>query len=238
MRLGRGRSCSCSLSALSGLADYTDTDGTARTRATLHASLMVVALVILVVSLVMRARRPGDRTVPVVLSIVGFLIVTAGAFVGGDVVYRPRQHGQPARVPRGRHEVDRARPRRASPISPTCPRRRRPRCAPASTTSWSSASATPSTPCTRCAPTPAGRSTKGTVVDGCIECPWHGVALPPDRRPVVRGPSVYDQPAYEIRAAEGGGYEVRRGAVLTRRRRPSHHRRCDASRCPTPRSSS
>ena len=27
-----------------------------------------------------------------------------------------------------------------------------------------------------------------------------------------RGPTVYDQPAYEIRAAEGGGYEVRRAA--------------------------
>ena len=28
-----------------------------------------------------------------------------------------------------------------------------------------------------------------------------------------RGPTVYDQPGYEIRAAEGGGYEVRRQAV-------------------------
>ena len=33
------------LSALSGLADYADTNGTALTRATLHATLMVVALV-------------------------------------------------------------------------------------------------------------------------------------------------------------------------------------------------
>ena len=29
------------------------------------------------------------------------------------------------------------------------------------------------------------------------------------------GPALYDQPAYEIRAAEGGGYEVRRGRLLT-----------------------
>ena len=28
-----------------------------------------------------------------------------------------------------------------------------------------------------------------------------------------RGPTVYDQPAYEIRTAEAGGYEVRRQAV-------------------------
>ena len=75
------------LSALSGMADYADTSGTALTRATLHSTLMVVALVLLVVSAVMRAGAPADRTVPVALSIIGFLLVTAGAFVGGDVVY-------------------------------------------------------------------------------------------------------------------------------------------------------
>ena len=28
----------------------------------------------------------------------------------------------------------------------------------------------------------------------------------------VQGPTVYDQPSYELRAAEAGGYEVRRAA--------------------------
>ena len=36
------------LSALSGSADYVDTDGTARMRATVHATLMVLALVLYV----------------------------------------------------------------------------------------------------------------------------------------------------------------------------------------------
>jgi hypothetical protein len=27
---------------------------------------------------------------------------------------------------------------------------------------------------------------------------------------VTQGPSVYDQPAYEVRAREGGGWEARR----------------------------
>ena len=73
--------------AVTGAADYTDTDGNARTRATLHATLMVVALLVLLVSLGMRAGGTTDRTIPVALSIIGFLIVSAGAFVGGDVVY-------------------------------------------------------------------------------------------------------------------------------------------------------
>ena len=39
------------------------------------------------------------------------------------------------------------------------------------------------------------------------------LAVPARRRPRwSRGPALYDQPAYEIRAAEAGGYEVRRAA--------------------------
>ena len=50
----------------------------------------------------------------------------------------------------------------------------------------------------------------GQVVDGLIECPWHGsrFELATGRR--RRGPTAYDQPAYEVRVAEGGGYEARR----------------------------
>jgi hypothetical protein len=47
----------------------------------------VLALVVLLVSLVMRSGDPTDRTLPVVLGILGFLIVTGAAWVGGDVVY-------------------------------------------------------------------------------------------------------------------------------------------------------
>ena len=54
--------------AVTGAADYTDTDGTARDRATTHATLMVVALVLLLVSLGLRAGGRADRTIPVALS--------------------------------------------------------------------------------------------------------------------------------------------------------------------------
>ena len=73
--------------AVTGAADYADTDGTARVRATTHSTLMVVALLLLLISLVLRAGAPADRTIPIALSLIGFLIVTAGAYVGGDVVY-------------------------------------------------------------------------------------------------------------------------------------------------------
>ena len=74
--------------AVTGAADYTDTDGTARVRATVHSTLMVVALAA-AADLARAAGRAAARTgrSPIALSFIGFLIVTAGAFVGGDVVY-------------------------------------------------------------------------------------------------------------------------------------------------------
>jgi nitrite reductase/ring-hydroxylating ferredoxin subunit len=54
---------------------------------------------------------------------------------------------------------------------------------------------------------------QGTVRDGCVVCPWHGARYRLTDGYVMGGPSVYDQPSYEIRSAEGGGYEVRRSVA-------------------------
>lgn len=45
---------------------------------------------------------------------------------------------------------------------------------------------------------------------GCVECPWHGSRFEIATGRRRRGPTVYDQPAYEVRAVAAGGYEVRR----------------------------
>src|SRR5215210_1893743 len=45
--------------ALAGFADYADTDGRARERATLHSTLMIVALLAYIVSLVLRLGPTG-----------------------------------------------------------------------------------------------------------------------------------------------------------------------------------
>lgn len=77
--------------ALAGSADYADTDGRARERATLHSTLMVLALVLYVISLFLRLGGEGVLDpVPATagwLSVASFLILSAGAYVGGDVVY-------------------------------------------------------------------------------------------------------------------------------------------------------
>ena len=193
------------LSALSGAADYSDTDGTARIRATVHSAVMVVALVVYLVSLAIRAGGPADRTAAIVLSIVGFLLVIGGAYVGGDVVYvlgnmvsRHAFRGagtkwvaldlgemtelpdeQPVRARTGVNNLVLV--RQGETIHAL-----HEQCAHA-----------------------GGPLAQGRVVDGCIECPWHGSRFRLADGHARRGPTVYDQPRYEVRVA-GDGYEARR----------------------------
>src|SRR6478752_3946652 len=73
--------------AAAGFADYADTDGLPRQRATVHSVVMILALIIYVVSMLIRWGNPTDRSAAIVTSVVAYLFVTVGAYIGGDVVY-------------------------------------------------------------------------------------------------------------------------------------------------------
>ena len=200
------------LSALSGLADYADTNGTALTRATLHSTLMIVALVLLIVSAVLRAGAPADRTVPVVLSIVGFLIVTAGAFVGGDVAYvlgnmvsRHAFRGAGTKWVR----LDTGDVADLAALPEATPTKMRAGINDLVVVRIGDTVHALHAVCAHA----GGPLAEGTIVDGCVECPWHGSRFRLSDGLARQGPTVYDQPSYELRTAEGGGYEVRRRPV-------------------------
>jgi len=197
------------LAALTGLADYTTTDGTARTRATTHATVMTIGLVVLLVSLATRAGDPAVRTIPVVLSIVGFLVITTGAFIGGDVVYvlgnmvdRHAFRGAGTKW----IKLDTGDIADLAALSEATPTKMKAGINDLAVVRIGDTIHVMHAVCAHA----GGPLDKGSVVDGCLECPWHASRFRLDDGHVVRGPSVYDQPSYELRAAEGGGYEVRR----------------------------
>jgi nitrite reductase/ring-hydroxylating ferredoxin subunit/uncharacterized membrane protein len=191
--------------AVAGLADYTDTDGTARMRATVHATLMVVTLLVYAVSLLMRLGNPEDRALPILVGVVGYLLITAGAFVGGDIVYtignmvsRHAFRGSGSKwisleLPAGAELAD-GTPTKAKlginnlvlvrigdtihALHETCAHA-------------------------------GGPLAEGTFADGCIQCPWHGSRFRMSDGRAVRGPTVYDQPRYEVRRTDTG-WEGRR----------------------------
>jgi nitrite reductase/ring-hydroxylating ferredoxin subunit/uncharacterized membrane protein len=198
--------------AASGAADYVDTDGPARVRATLHSTLMVVALVFLVISLILRAGGAADRMAPIALSIVGFLLVSAGAFVGGEVVYalgnmvsRHAFRGPGTKWIR----LDTGDLTDLAEIPLETPMKAK---AGINDLVLVRTGATVQALHAVCAHA-GGPLPEGKVVNGCIECPWHGSRFRLEDGRLTQGPALYDQPAYEIRAAEGGGYEVRRAAT-------------------------
>jgi nitrite reductase/ring-hydroxylating ferredoxin subunit/uncharacterized membrane protein len=197
--------------ALAGFADYADTDGKARERATLHSTLMVVALAGYSLSLLLRfpvdANQPASAAA-VWISIVSFLILSAGAYVGGDVVYvlgnmvsRHAFRGagtkwialEPAEVVGG--AIREGKPVKAKlginqlvlvrqgdtilALHDTCAHA-------------------------------GGPLNEGKIVGETIQCPWHASRYELANGHLVSGPSVYDQPAYEVRAKDGGGWEARR----------------------------
>jgi len=199
--------------AVAGFADYADTDGRARERATLHSTLMVAALLIYVVSLALRFGPAGATDPPpataVVLSVIGFLVLGAGAFVGGDIVYmlgnmvtrhawrgagakwialEPAEldalgqipEGRPVKAKLGINQLVLVRQGGAIlALHDTCAHA-------------------------------GGPLNEGRLVDRQVECPWHASRYRMENGHVAQGPSVYDQPAYEVRARDGGGWEARR----------------------------
>jgi nitrite reductase/ring-hydroxylating ferredoxin subunit/uncharacterized membrane protein len=197
--------------AVTGAADYSDTDGAARVRATVHSTLMVVALLLLLISLVLRASAGTDRTIAIALSFIGFLIVTAGAFVGGDVVYlfgnmvsRHAFRGSGTKWVK----LDTGAVTDLATIPEATPTKVK---AGINDLVLVRVGETVNALHAVCAHA-GGPLAEGTVVDGCIECPWHASRFRLADGRLRRGPALYDQPAYEIRTAEGGGYEVRRTA--------------------------
>lgn len=189
--------------ALAGYADYSTTDGRARVRATIHSSLMVVSLMIYFVSLAIRATGPTSRALPIALSIVAFVILAGGAFVGGDVAYAL---GNMVDRHAWRPSGAKWQPLEVGEIAEGSPVRAR---VGAQALVLIRSGETIHALHDLCAHA-GGPLSEGTIVAGCIECPWHGSRFEIATGRRARGPTVYDQPAYEVRAVAPGGYEVRR----------------------------
>jgi nitrite reductase/ring-hydroxylating ferredoxin subunit len=197
-------------SALTGATDYADTSGKALMRATVHASLMVVALVLYLVSLALRAGDPADRTVPIALSIVAYGVLTAGAYVGGDVVYalgnmvdRHAFRGAGTKwLPIEVAEVD---------DLGLLPEHTPVKAKLGINTLLLVRDGTSIHALHDVCAHAGGPLNEGRLVDGCIECPWHQSRFELATGHARRGPTVYDQPRYEVRRGESG-WEARRAS--------------------------
>lgn len=185
-----------------GFSDWMETDGAERRVGLVHAAVNDVGLVLQAASWWVRGR---DRhALGVALSALGLAAVTVGGWLGGHLTYAlgvgvdttafqklpddwtdvgaldELPEGTPVFVAAG--DAPLVALRRGTRVSVLTDR------------------------CThRGAPLH-----EGTLVDGCLECPWHGSRFDADTGAVVRGPATRPQVALQTRVRDGR-VEVRQG---------------------------
>lgn len=190
--------------AVTGIADYTGTDGKARRYATVHSLIMFFSTVFYLFSVLMRfGYTPGSHQLALALAIVGYLLLTAGAYIGGELVF-----GLGWMVDR---HAWRAGGGRWTALEPATFPENEPARAKAGAQSvvvvrrGDEIHALHDT----CAHAGCSLAEKGAVVGDTLECRCHGSRFDLRTGHVARGPATFDQPAYEVRRGESG-IEVRR----------------------------
>jgi nitrite reductase/ring-hydroxylating ferredoxin subunit/uncharacterized membrane protein len=195
-------------SAATGAADAVDTYGRPQVMATVHATLMAGSLAAYLASFVLRLGPRGGRPLARLLALAGYGALTAGAYLGGELVYRLGNQVD-------RHAFDSAAKKwKALDITEI----------PDGTLVRAMRGSEPLVVYrdggvirglhATCAHA-GGPLDKGTLVDGCVECPWHQSRFRLRDGHVAQGPAVYDQPAYEVRAVDGG-FEARPAGIDNR----------------------
>jgi nitrite reductase/ring-hydroxylating ferredoxin subunit/uncharacterized membrane protein len=181
--------------AVSGLTDWKELDARPLRIGLLHGTLNLSATVCYAASLALR--RSGARSAGRGTAIAGYLLATAGAYLGGDMVFRDQigvshidpvwtslkftpvlpdaklAEGEPRRVEVGERKIVLV--RQDGHIYALAER------------------------CSHL----GGPLADGEIENGCIICPWHGSRFAlEDGRP-VDGPATIPQPCFETRVRDG-----------------------------------
>ena len=176
--------------AITGLTDWSQTDGRARRMGLLHGLLNVSATALIATSYALR--RSGARTAGRACTLAGYGIATAAAYLGGNLVYRERIGVTHAAV---------AEPEEFTPVLDS-----------AALPDGSMRKATIEDgsylivrqhqrlhalahPCAHL----GGPLSEGTLKDGSVVCPWHGSEFNLHDGSVLSGPAPHPQPCFRAR---------------------------------------
>lgn len=180
--------------AVTGLNDWSETEGRSRRLGLLHGLLNLSATALIATSYALR--RGGSRPAGRSCAAAGFGIAVAAAYLGGDLVYRERIGVTHAAV---------AKPEQFTAVLPSAAlpensmrkvaiedasfllvRQDQRVCALAHS----------------CAHL-GGPLSEGTLKDGSVVCPWHGSEFALDDGRVLNGPATEPQPCFAVRERDG-----------------------------------
>jgi len=190
-------------SALTGLADWSETGARSKKIGFVHASLNIVATTLYATSWVMRSRN-NDRRTAVGLSMLGYVAASAAGYLGGHLVFGEQvgvdhtatadanepqkftavmaeadlRENKPTRVDANGVAVLLHKSNgRVRAISATCPHL-------------------------------GGPLDEGKVIGDVIQCPWHQSELSLEDGSVVKGPTTFPARCFDVRV-RAGKIEVR-----------------------------
>jgi nitrite reductase/ring-hydroxylating ferredoxin subunit/uncharacterized membrane protein len=190
-------------SAVTGMTDWSETDDPGRKVGVLHAALNIAATGLYATSLVMRKTRRSRRS-GVALSMLGYAVAGAAAYLGGHLVYGEQvgvdhtataDSNEPKKFTRAiaTAELKENKPTRAlvNGIAILLVKR--------GETIYA---------LTETCPHLGGPLSEGKLVGDAIKCPWHGSELALEDGHVVNGPTAFSARCYDVRV-KGGYVEVR-----------------------------
>lgn len=181
--------------AVTGLTDWSETDGRARKVGLLHGLLNVGATVLYTTSLVLR--RKQKRNAGVGFAMLGYAVSSASAYLGGHLVFSEQigvNHAAAQEMPKefvpvlSDAELREGEMKRADAggVPVLLVRCEGDVCALAHTCSHL-----------------GGPLSEGKLEGDVVQCPWHGSRFNVRDGSVVDGPATFPQPRFETRVREG-----------------------------------
>ena len=190
--------------AVTGLTDWSETDGRAKRLGLVHGLLNLSATSLYATSLAMR--RNGERDAGRAYGLAGFVLACTAAYLGGGLVYRERigvthaDEGGPKEFTRALASSDLPdNDKRLGDADGT----------PVMVARQHGALCALAHHCSHL----GGPLSEGTLKAGSIVCPWHGSEFSLRDGHVINGPATHPQPCFDVRE--------RAGAVEVRVQRPA-----------------
>jgi nitrite reductase/ring-hydroxylating ferredoxin subunit/uncharacterized membrane protein len=181
--------------AVTGLTDWSETNGRARKVGILHGLLNVGATALYTTSLVLRRRK--KRNVGMGFAMLGYAVSSASAYLGGHLVFS-EQIGV-------NHAAAQEMPKEFVPVLPDAElregemKRADAGGVPVLLVRLEGAVCALAHTCSHL----GGPLSEGKLEGDVVQCPWHGSRFNVKDGSVVDGPATFPQPCFEARVREG-----------------------------------
>lgn len=182
-------------SAVTGLADWSDTQGRSKRIGAMHALLNVTAVALYTASIAARLR--GNRAAGMQMGFMGYGVMLLGAYLGGHLVF-----GEQVGV---NHATLSELPMDFAPVLPEAellenvPKRVTLKGRRIVLVRQSGRIHALYERCSHA----GGPLSEGKLEDGSIRCPWHGSRFSLEDGRVLEGPATNSQPPFETRVVDG-----------------------------------